>query len=83
MKIYSDGNYWAHTAKQTCDWLCYYGCEIMDHSPYHPGIAPRHLLLFKTLQKCLAKKFATSTDMKQAITSWLQTPHTDFFHTTT
>jgi hypothetical protein len=56
MKIHSDGNYWAHTANQTCDWLCHYGCEIMNHSPSHPDLAPCHLQLFKTLQKCLVKK---------------------------
>jgi len=83
MKILSNGNYWAHTANQTCDWPCHYGCDIMDHSPYCPDLAPHHLHLFKTFQKCLAKTFATNTDMKQAVTSWLETLHTDFFHTTT
>jgi hypothetical protein len=48
------------------------GYVTMNHSPYHPDLAPHHFHLLKTLQKCLAKEFAKNADMKQAVTSWLR-----------
>jgi hypothetical protein len=45
------------------------------------SMGPCDFHLFRLLKKHQAsKKFATDTNIKQAITSWLQTPETDFFY---
>ena len=48
------------------------------------SMGPSDFRLFRLLKKHQAsKKFATDTNMKQAVTSWLQTPETDFFYART
>jgi len=48
------------------------------------SIGPSDFHLFTLLKKNQAsKKFVTDTNMKQAVTSWLQTPETDFFYART
>jgi hypothetical protein len=38
-------------------------------------------MLFEYCKKHLpGKQFATDADVKQVVTSWLRTPHTNFFH---
>jgi hypothetical protein len=44
-------------------------------------MVPRNVNLFGSPKKSLAgKQFATDTDIKQAITFWLQTLDTNFVH---
>jgi hypothetical protein len=53
----------------------------MDHPPYNSNVTHRDFSLSGPVKKHLAgKQFATDTDMKQAVTSWLQTLDTNFFH---
>jgi hypothetical protein len=50
----------------------------MNHPP---DLAHSDLHLVGPLQKQLdGKQFATDADVKQAVASWLQTLHTDFFY---
>jgi len=48
------------------------------------SMGPIDFHLFRLLKKHKASKnFATDTNMKQAVPSWLQTPETDFFYART
>jgi len=70
-----------HIAKKPCDWLRCYGWEIMDHAAYSPDLAPRAFHYFGPLKtKLVGKRFATDTEVKQAVTSWLQTIGTDLWY---
>jgi hypothetical protein len=52
----------------------------MDHPPYSPSRTILDFHLLGSLKKHLAdKQFAADIDMKQAVTSWLQTLETGFF----
>jgi len=54
-----------HTVKQTCDWLRYYICDVMDHSPNSPDFGPNHFCLFGPLKKHVAgKKFVADAGVK-------------------
>jgi histone-lysine N-methyltransferase SETMAR len=69
-----------HTYNQTCAWLLFYSWDIMDHLSYSPNLAPSDSHLFKLLKKHLAsKQFVTDDDVKQAVTSQLQTLDINFF----
>lgn len=51
----------------------------MDHHSYRPGFALRDFVLFVPLKKRAAgQRFATDADVKQALTSCLQTRDTIF-----
>jgi hypothetical protein len=53
----------------------------MDHPPCSPNLVPSDFHLFVPLKKELAGMwFLTDADMKQAVTSWLQTLNTDSFY---
>jgi hypothetical protein len=53
----------------------------MDHPPYSPNLAPIDFHFFVLQKKHLAGKWsATDSDVKQAVTSWLQTRDTDSFY---
>lgn len=69
------------TVNQTCEWLQHYRWEDMDHPPYSPNLMPSDFHYCGHLKQHLAgKKFATHANMKQGVTFWLQTLHTDFFY---
>jgi hypothetical protein len=53
----------------------------MDHTPHSPYLAPSNFHAFwGPLKKNLAGRlFETEADVKQAVTSWLQTLDNDFF----
>jgi hypothetical protein len=52
----------------------------MDHPPYSSDLTPSDFYCCGHLKQHLAgKKFATCANMKQGVTVWLQTLHTDFF----
>jgi len=71
---------WPHTANHTCNWLQCYVWEVMDHPPCSPDLAPCHFHLFGPPKQPLAVKwFATDANVKEAVTSWLQTLDTSFF----
>jgi hypothetical protein len=54
----------------------------MEHSPYSCDLGPSNFHLFGLLKKHLAgKEFAADTNMKQAVTSWIQTIDEDCFYT--
>ena len=70
-----------HTAKRPCDWLQCYVWEIMDHAAYSPDLAPSAFHYFGPLTTEMAgKRFATDTEVKQVVTSWLQTLGTDLWY---
>jgi hypothetical protein len=50
----------------------------MDHPPYRHNLMSSNFHIFGPLKKHLAgKQSATDTNMKQAVTSWLQTLDND------
>lgn len=68
------------TANCTSDQLRCYGCEVMRHPLCGPYLTPSDLHLSEAHKKHLAsKQFAADANMKQAVTSWIQTVDTDFF----
>jgi hypothetical protein len=53
----------------------------MDHCPQNPYFAPSDFNLFGLLKKHQAgKNFAADANIKQAVTSWLQTLDSSFFY---
>jgi hypothetical protein len=60
-----------HTANHTCDW------DVVDHPPYGSDLTPSGSHLFGSLNKYVT---AIRGNMKQAVTSWLQTLDTDSFY---
>ena len=63
-----------HTA-----WLQHCGWEVTDNPPPNsPSLmtSNRHLLM----KHLPGEQFATDTDVKQAVTYWLQTLYDDFFY---
>jgi hypothetical protein len=53
---------------------------VIGHPPYSPDLTPSDFHFFGPLNKHLAgNELATGTNMKQAVTSWLQIFDTDFF----
>jgi hypothetical protein len=58
-----------------CDW------EVIDRHPFNPDFMPSDSRLFGPHNKKLAdKRFVTDADVKQVVTSWLQTLDTDLFY---
>jgi hypothetical protein len=52
---------------------------MMDNPPHSGDLITGESLLPESFKKTLTGKlFATDTDVKQAVTSWLQTNETDF-----
>jgi len=52
----------------------------MDHSPYSPDLMPSGLHSFGPLKKQLSgRRVVTDVDVKQGVTSWLQTLDTEVF----
>ena len=70
-----------HTANQAGDLLLHCDWEVIDHPPFNPDFMPSDSRLFGPHNKKLAgKRFVTDADVKQAVTSWLQTLDTDMFY---
>jgi hypothetical protein len=67
-----------HSTSGTCDWLQHHVWEPKDHPPYtaHNNF---HLLRSIPYETPGGEEFATDADMKQAVTSRLQTLDTYFF----
>jgi hypothetical protein len=73
------GNATPHTASYTSEWLRHYG-DVMGRRPYSRDVVSSDFHLFGFFEKHLAgKRFATDADVKQAVTSWLQTLDTSLF----
>jgi hypothetical protein len=54
---------------------------MMDNPPYNANLMTGEFLLPESFKKTLTGKlFATDMDVKQAVTSWLQTNETDFYY---
>ena len=53
----------------------------MSHPPYSTNAVPSNFHLFGPLEDLDSKQHATDTNMKQAVTSWLQILGSDFFET--
>ena len=65
----------------TCYWLWGWECEIMGNSPESFDPAPSVLHLCEPLNKQEpGTRFVTDVDVKQTVTSYLLTFHTDFFY---
>ena len=58
-----------HTANQAGDLLLHCDWEVIDH----PLFGPHN-------KKLAGKRFVTDADVKQVVTSWLQTLDTDTFY---
>jgi hypothetical protein len=55
--------------------------QVVDHPSYSHDLAPSDLHLTGLFKKHLPiKQFAAGADVKRAVTSWLQTLHTDVFY---
>jgi hypothetical protein len=58
-----------------------YNWEVLDHPPYSPDLAPSDFYLFGPLKKHLdGRRFATNSEVQQAVMSWFQALDTDFFY---
>jgi hypothetical protein len=69
------------TANRTCESLRFCGWEKGDHRSHSPDVQSSDFHLFGQLKKRLAdERLATDADVKQAVTSWLQTLDTNFSH---
>lgn len=69
-----------HTANQAGDLLLHCDWEVIDHLPFNPDFIPSDSRLFGPHNKKLAgERFVTDADVKQVVTSWLQTLDTDMF----
>jgi hypothetical protein len=69
-----------HTASRICDWLRHFSWEGWFTHNKLVLIIFIDLYCFVPLKKYTADKgFATDTDVKQAVMSWLQTLVTDLF----
>jgi len=67
-----------HTANQAGDFLLHCDWEVNDHPSSNPDFMPSDFPLFGPHNKKLAsKRFVTDADVKQVVTSWLQTLDTD------
>ncbi|GBN69554.1 Histone-lysine N-methyltransferase SETMAR [Araneus ventricosus] len=61
-----------HTAAATQELLDQFGCEIFDHPPYSPDLAPSDFHLFLKLKECLGRKqFGSDVELENAVTTWL------------
>jgi hypothetical protein len=73
--------YETHTANQAGDLLLHCDWEVIDRHPFNPDFMPCDSRLFGPHNKKLAdKRFVTDADVKQVVTSWLQTLDTDLFY---
>ena len=55
--------------------------QVVDHPSYSLDLEPSNFHLIGLLKKHLRiKRFPTDADAKQAVTSWPQTLHSDFFY---
>ena len=70
-----------HAASLTCDPLQRYAWQVTNHTFRDRDLAPRDFHPFGPCKKHLAgKRFTKDADMKQVVTSWLQTLDTHFFY---
>jgi hypothetical protein len=79
--VQRDGKHWVtgpHTANSTSSRSLRYDCQVTYHPTHSPDLASSNFHLLGPLKKHLASmRFATDADVKQAVTSWLQTTDTD------
>jgi len=73
--------YGLHSANQTSDWLLNCHCYVLDCLLYGHNLVPSDFHLFGPFKKPFSgKTFAADANMKQAVTSWLQTVDTDMHY---
>jgi hypothetical protein len=71
-------HYGPHAANQTCDWLLRCQWTDLDCLPYGHKLVPSDFHLFGPFKKPFSgKTFPADANVKQAVTSWLQTVDTD------
>jgi len=71
-----------HTAARTAQLFQQFRCEVFDHPPYSPDLAPSDYHLFMHLKKWLASQsFEDDDRLKTGVTTWFKSPAADFFDT--
>ena len=79
--VQRDGKHWVtgpHTANGTSSRSQRYDFQVMDHPTHSPDLASSNFHLLGPLKKHPASmRFATDADVKQAVTSWIQTADTN------
>jgi hypothetical protein len=55
-------------------------CEILDHPPYSPDMAPSDFYLFRSLEHWLrGKKFRTIEEMRQSLTEFFDSKDREWY----
>jgi histone-lysine N-methyltransferase SETMAR len=59
-----------------------FGCEVFDHPPYSPDLAPSNYHLFMHLQQWLASQsFEDDDRLKTGVTTWFKSLAADLYDT--
>jgi hypothetical protein len=69
-----------NTAARTQALLQHFNCELFDHLPYSPDLAPSEYHLFIYLMNWLrSQRFNNNEDMMEGVRTWLSSPAAEFF----
>lgn len=69
-----------HTAARTQQVLNDFGCDIFNHPPYSPDLAPSEYHVFPKLKKWLwCKHFKDDEELKTSVINWLHTQAAEFY----
>ena len=69
-----------HTARQTSELLQLFKCEVWQHPPYSPDLAPCDFHVFGKLKKDLGgRRFQNDEEVKAAVSGWLHSAGGDFY----
>ncbi|VVC28199.1 Ribonuclease H-like domain,Transposase, type 1 [Cinara cedri] len=69
-----------HTANVTKQLLDSFGCDVLNHPPYSPDLAPSDYHLFTSLKKHMGgKKCSTDEEVKGAVDKWTKEMAAEFY----
>ena len=69
-----------HTAARTNGLIKLFNCEIFDHPPYSPDLAPSDYNLFSKMKAWLAtQRFHTNEELKDGVKTWLHNLAAPFY----
>jgi histone-lysine N-methyltransferase SETMAR len=73
-------NFRTHTTQATKERIQELQCELLEHPPYSPDLAPSDFHLFGTLKNHLGgKRFADDDDVEMEVGKWVREQSKDFY----
>jgi hypothetical protein len=79
--VFLHDNMHPHTAAHTRALLEHFNCELFDHLPHSPDLAPSHYSLFTYLKNLLGPQHFNNNELMEGVKTWLSSQAEDIFET--